>query len=225
MSSDSTPSVHAIALTVDYDGREISITPTVIETDRGLVLVDVGPETALDPLENELESLGYQLTDIWLVLMTHHDADHAAGLEALRSRVDVPVAAHPEEAPHIEGERAPIKSDPYPGSEIDIELTAGSRLASTAGPVELLETPGHSPGHLSLYLPDERLLIAGDALVSDGDKALSGPKPQFTPEMAQAYDSVEELAELAIDHVVCYHGGYAESGDERIAEIAAEFSE
>ncbi len=87
--------------------------------------------------------------------------------------------------------------------------------------MEILETPGHSPGHVSLYFPESALLLAGDALVADrDDESLSGPKPEFTPDMDRALESVAELANLEIDHVVCYHGGYVESGSVRIKEIA-----
>ncbi|GAB7020218.1 MBL fold metallo-hydrolase [Halostagnicola bangensis] len=221
-SAETDAGVHALALTLEFHGRELTITPTVVETDRGLVLIDVGPEGAVGPLETALSDLGFSLSDLWMVVVTHHDGDHAGGLAELRSRVDVPVAAHPEEAPYITGAKTPIKGDGdrYPPESVDIELVGGSRLSTAVGPIELLETPGHSPGHLSLYVPDERLLIAGDALVSDGTEVLSGPKPEFTPEMDRALESVETLAALEIDHVLCFHGGYSRAGSGRIAEIA-----
>ncbi len=214
--------VHALPLTLEYHGRELTITPTVVETDRGLILVDVGPEGAVDPLETALADLGFSMSDLWLVVLTHHDGDHAGGLEELRSRVDVPVAAHPDETPYITGKEMPIKGDGdrYPPESVDIELVGGTRLSTVVGPMELLETPGHSPGHLSLYVPDERLLIAGDALVSDGAESLSGPKSEFTPDIERALESVETLAALEIEHVLCFHGGYSPSGSDRIAEIA-----
>lgn len=67
---------------------------------------------------------------------------------------------------------------------------------------------------------DTGLLLAGDALVADGDTALAGPKPEFTPDMDRALESVADLATLEIDGVVCYHGGYVEEGTARIAAIA-----
>ena len=80
-----------------------------------------------------------------------------------------------------------------------------------------METPGHSPGHVSLYLPDERLLLAGDALTAED--GLDGPNPDFTPEMGRATRSLAALSDLDVDRVLCYHGGFVEEGTDRIEAI------
>ncbi len=215
------PGIHALPITVEYGGRSITITPAIVETDRGLVLLDVGPEGAVDSLATHLTSLGYELTDIWLVVLTHHDGDHAGGLAGLLERVDAVVATHRDEAPYVSGEREPIKGDGdrYPPVDVDLELVDEVRIPTLGGPMEVVATPGHAPGHMSLYFPESKLLIAGDALVADGDEPLDGPKPHFTPDMDRATESVGALAALEIDHTLCYHGGYVERGTDRIREI------
>lgn len=216
--------VHTLPVTVAYGGRELTITPTLVETERGAVLIDVGPAGSLEGLRTHLRSLGYDLTDVWLVVLTHHDGDHAGGLAALCEHTDAVVATHRDEAPYVTGEREPIKGDGdrYPPVDVDLELADGVRIPTLAGPMEIVETPGHAPGHVSLHFPDGGLLLAGDALVADGEEPLSGPKPEFTPDMDRALESLERLAGLEIDHVVCYHGGYVDRGRDRIAEIADE---
>ena len=223
-SADDGPGLHALPITVDYGGRELTITPALVETERGLVLIDAGSEGTVDSLRTHLRSLGYGLEDVWLVVLTHHDGDHAGGLADLLEHTDAVVAAHREEAPYVTGERDPIKGDGdrYPPVDVDLELAGGVRIPTLAGPMEVVETPGHTPGHISLYFPENGLLLAGDALVADLDDPLSGPKPRFTSDMDRALESVEKLAALEIDHVVCYHGGYVDRGSERIREIAAD---
>ncbi|SIR62260.1 MBL fold metallo-hydrolase [Natronorubrum thiooxidans] len=213
--------VHTLPMTIEY-GRTMTITPTAVETDHGLVLIDVGPAGAVDGIRTHLRSLGYDLEDVWLVVLTHHDGDHAGGLSDLLEAVDAVVATHREEAPFVTGERAPIKGDGdrYPPVEVDIELADGVRIPTLAGPMEIVATPGHAPGHCSLYFPEGNLLLAGDALVADGSEPLAGPKPEFTPDMDCALESVARLAALEIDHVVCHHGGYVDRGSETIREIA-----
>jgi glyoxylase-like metal-dependent hydrolase (beta-lactamase superfamily II) len=156
--------------------------------------------------------------------VTHHDGDHAGGLAELLEHVDAVVATHRAEAPYLTGERDPIKGDGdrYPPVGVDVELADGVRFPTLAGPMQVVETAGHAPGHVSLYFPEGGLLVAGDALVADGDEPLAGPKPEFTPDMDRAIESVGTLADLEIDHVVCFHGGYAERGTERIRSIHAE---
>ncbi len=228
MSTDSEdPGVYLLPITVDYGGRELTITPSAVETDRGLVLVDVGPPGAVDGLRTHLRGLGFELEDVWLVLLTHHDGDHVGGLAELLEHTDAVVATHPEEAPYVRGERAPIKggSDDYRPAGVDLELVDGARVSTVAGPMTIVETSGHAPGHVSVHFPDHDLLLAGDALVADGSEPLSGPKPEFTPDMERATESVGRLADLAVEQVVCFHGGHVEAGSERLAEIHAELRE
>ncbi|MHC3437617.1 MBL fold metallo-hydrolase [Natrialbaceae archaeon A-gly3] len=214
--------VHALPVAVEYGAIEMTITPTAIETERGLVLVDVGPEGIADALEVHLADLGYGLEDVWLALVTHHDGDHVGGVEEIRARADPIVAAHPEETPYLTGEREPQKGDPeeYPTTAVDLEVTGGVRVPTLAGPMVVRETPGHTPGHVSLHLPEKELLIAGDALVADGEEPLSGPKPEYTADLERALESVSNLETLEISRTLCFHGGYVEEGAERIGEVA-----
>ncbi|WP_247728715.1 MBL fold metallo-hydrolase [Halovivax limisalsi] len=226
MTDDTT--VHALTMSVPFGDRTVSITPTAIETDAGLLLVDVGPEGELGELERALSDAGFDLSDVERVLLTHHDADHAGGLAAMRDRTDVTVAAHPDEAPHVDGDEDPVKGSGdgrYPPTSIDEHLADGDEFESEAGPVRVVETPGHTAGHVSLYLPDERLLVAGDALTSDGDEVLSGPKPGYTIDVDAAAESVDRLAGRDVAHVICHHGGYAQAGSDRIREIADELAD
>lgn len=218
-------SVHALTMPITFGDRTVSITPTAVETDRGLLLVDVGPDGALDQLETALSDVGFGLGDVSQVVITHHDADHAGGLATLRERTEFPVAAHREEAAHISGDEPPVKGsadDRYPPAEVDEELTGGEEFSTRAGPLRVVETPGHTAGHVSLHLPDERLLLAGDALVADEDDALSGPKPEYTVDMERAAESVAALADLDVERTICHHGGYVPLGTDRIREIAAD---
>ncbi len=70
----------------------------------------------------------------------------------------------------------------------------------------MISTPGHTPGHISLYLEQTKVLIAGDALTAE-DSSLNGPNPSMTPEMGTAIQSIKRLADLDVDTIVCYHGG------------------
>lgn len=220
---DLPPGVHDLELRFDYGGTEMTIHPVAVETPRGIVLVDVGLPGAADRIERALAALDHALDDVWAVLLTHHDGDHAAGLRELLERVDATVLAHREEAPFVRGDRDPLKSagERYDPAPVDVELVGGVTLPTVAGPMTVVETPGHAPGHVSLHFPDEELLIAGDALVADGEDPLSGPKPEFTPDLETAIDSVGVLVALSYDRVLCYHGGLARAGNETVSEIHA----
>jgi glyoxylase-like metal-dependent hydrolase (beta-lactamase superfamily II) len=71
---------------------------------------------------------------------------------------------------------------------------------------KIVATPGHTPGHISLYLPDQGVVIAGDAMaLENGVPAIANPQFTLDPKAAKA--SMDKLLSLGADIYVCYHGG------------------
>src|ERR687891_253238 len=88
----------------------------------------------------------------------------------------------------------------------------------------IIFTPGHTPGHLSLYLERSKVLIAGDALRAERG-SLTGPNPSMTLEMGTALQSLRRLADLEIDTIVCYHGGVvSEDANGQLRRVIQEVS-
>ncbi|WP_436908259.1 MBL fold metallo-hydrolase [Halosimplex marinum] len=221
-----TEGVYAFTETVETDEGERAFHPAAVETDRGLLLVDAGLPGQAEALGAEIEAAGFGWADVWAVLITHQDGDHAGALASVREETDAVVFAHEACAPYVDGREEPIKGDGerYPPVPVDVELVDEERFRTRAGPMEVVYTPGHAPGHVSLYLPDERLLLAADALTA-ADGQLQGPSEHFTLDMAEAGQSVARLASLAVDGVLCYHGGFAAADGDRIAAIGRSIEE
>src|SRR2546423_5734624 len=118
------------------------------------------PEAA--PVEAALKASGWRLTDI---LVTHHHADHTGGIAELKQRHRCRVVA-----PHGEATRIPL---------VDATVAEDDevRVGSLKGRV--LETPGHTAGHISYFFPADKLVFVGDTLFSIG----CGPVIEGTPEM------------------------------------------
>lgn len=90
------------------------------------------------------------------------------------------------------------------------------------GGIVVIDTPGHTPGHVSLYHEPSRTLIAGDALVVR-DSQLWGADPETTLDRTTAQASIAKLSEFDIESVICYHGGlFSDNVMERLAELATE---
>ena len=220
-SGDTPDGVHHLPLDVSFGGREMTLNPVAIETSRGLLLVDTGFPGTLDQLTERLQSAGFGLADIATVLVTHQDGDHAGTLATIRERIEPFVVAHEAAAPVIDGRqttRGPPDEERYPPARVDLELSGGATLATKAGPARIIPTPGHTAGHVSVYLPEQRFLLAADALTADAD-GLAGPRPDVTEDMNEALTSVRRLASLDIAQTLCYHGGLVDAGSERIAAI------
>lgn len=220
------PTVHVFPQRVEPDDHpEITINPGAVETERGLLLVDAGFPGEIDQVEANLADAGFDVEDVWGVVLTHQDVDHAGGLADVVERADPVVFAHPECAPYVDDRKHPIKLDDedprFPATRVDVEVTPGTQILTDAGPLEVVFTPGHAPGHVSYYLPEEGVLFSGDALhAPEGD--LDGPR--FPMDEDEAWASMERLAALDFDQTITQHGGRVEEGTKAV-EAALESRE
>lgn len=213
--------VHVLPLDIEFEGQETTLHPSAVETERGLLLLDTGMPHTVDQLAERLGAAGFDLGDVATVVVTHQDGDHAGGLATVAERADPFVVAHEDDAPAVDGRtgtRSPDARERYPPARVDLELGGEATFATRAGPAVVVPTPGHTPGHVSVYLPEVRFLIAADALTAD-ENGLAGPRPDFTADMDEALASVARLGELEVDATLCYHGGVVDAGSERIAEL------
>lgn len=219
------------------------INPVLFNDGKRIMLVDTGMPWHFSGLKARLASLGVHPDALGSILLTHQDIDHISNAHDLREMSGARVKAHPDDVPFIQGEQPLIKLTaafmervlpmmPEAAREparavfsnpssvvVDQPLNDGEVIPIGSG-VQVIHTPGHTPGHISLYVPSEALLIAGDALrVENGQ--LIGPGKQRTLDIAQAMASVRKLAALKIDKILCYHGGlFGRDAGQRLREIA-----
>lgn len=218
-----TTGVYALPETVERGDRTVTIHPAAVETPTGVILVDVGYAGALDQIEDGLADAGLGFDDVRAVLLTHQDGDHVAALRDVVDRTGAVVYAHANCTPYVDGRKHPIKSpegERYDPVAVDVELVDGVSFRTAAGPMDVMFTPGHTPGHVSLHFPDADVLLAADALTADAD-GLAGPSEQFTPEMDRALDSAARLADRGIEQILCYHGGLVQADGDRIRAVVA----
>jgi glyoxylase-like metal-dependent hydrolase (beta-lactamase superfamily II) len=238
------PGIEALELTGELAGHRIMpFCPILFHDGSNTMLVDTGMPWHFPMLKSALESFGVQLSTLQKIVITHQDIDHISNARTLREISGATVIAHEGDAPYIQGEKHLMKLNPTfiaamlamlpeaarepaskvynnpPSVKVDQTVSDGEIL-HVGTEVQVIYTPGHTPGHISLYVPSEALLIAGDALrVEDGQ--LVGPRQSHTPDMVQAMDSVRKLAKLKVDKVLCYHGGlFGPNAGQRLAEIA-----
>lgn len=214
--------VHPLPFSADLGAGETTLYPLAIELDAGVLLIDVGLPHTVDTVLDRLADAGFSPEDVRMVVLTHQDIDHAAGLARVVEAADPIVIAHEGDSPAIDGREMPRVvpgGERYPAVLVDIEAREGLVINTQLGPARVVETPGHTPGHISLYFADERFLIAGDALILVGER-LYPPKDDFSMDPQRAQESVERLTEFEIEQVHCYHGGFTEQGSERLAELS-----
>lgn len=197
------------------------------------VLIDAGmPKSADDILAAAEERFGSNSQPKAIVL-THGHFDHVGALQNLVERWDVPVYAHELEMPYLTGQSDYPEPDPtaegglvvkmspmFPNEGIDLgdhvkKLPADGSVPETSG-WKWIHTPGHTPGHVSLFRDEDHALIAGDAFITVRQESLfkvitqkpeiSGPPRYLTPDWSASWESVKQLEALKPAVAVTGHG-------------------
>ena len=213
--------VYVLPLSMVRDGQIHTYNLSLIlDPTDGPTLVDTGLPGQLDQIARALAPAGVQVSDLRRIVLTHQDIDHVGSLHDLVQASGARVLAHEIEVPFIDGTERPRFARPevlearpelravferLQPTRVDHLLHDGDGL-DLAGGVRVVFTPGHTAGHICLYLERSGTVIAGDALTASEGR-LQGPNQNATSDMATAARSVQKLAELNVQAVVCYHGG------------------
>jgi glyoxylase-like metal-dependent hydrolase (beta-lactamase superfamily II) len=167
------------------------------------------------------------------IVLTHGHFDHVGSLDELLVEWDVPIFAHTLEMPYLTGRSPYPPPDPlvgrgamallsraYPRGPIDLgsrvhQLPADGTVPDAPG-WRWIHTPGHTPGHVSLFRDSDRTLLSADALTTTKPESMAavltqrrelhGPPAYFTQDWDRARDSFRALARLSPDLIVSGHG-------------------
>lgn len=201
--------------------------------DRGWVLIDAGIPATKGRIKETAEARFGAGARPSAIVLTHGHFDHVGVLEDLAEEWDVPVYAHPLEKPYLDGSAAYPAPDPSVGGGLMARISPlyPTKPVDVSGRLHLLpddgavppmkgwrwvHTPGHSPGHISLWREADRTLVIGDAFVTTAQESayavamqepeLHGPPMYLTVDWDAARASVQALAGLAPERVITGHG-------------------
>jgi len=206
----------------------IHLTPNVhansylIVEPKGLTIIDTGMPFSDRQTLKYITNLGRSAEEIKHILITHADLDHYGCLAALKEASGAHTyASQPEADAMAQGiSSRPVNSSvgrfqafvirlmgkllkPTP-IQVDEILTDGQILPVLVG-LQVVETPGHSPGHLSFYDPSVHVLFCGDSMKSN-DKGLRTSRSRNNWNQALANESVKKLSMLGAQIVCPGHG-------------------
>ena len=141
----------------------------VIGDDAEVVVIDPGEDAAA-----VLEVVGDR--EILAVICTHGHEAHVAAAPEVAARDDAPVALHPKDM--LVWREAHGEADP------EIEMEEGGSFEVAGVTLEVLNTPGHTPGSVSIYCDDLGVVFSGDALLADGPCPHVGEYPDFSGQLS-----------------------------------------
>jgi glyoxylase-like metal-dependent hydrolase (beta-lactamase superfamily II) len=169
-------------------------------------LVDTGVDGSADAIEASLTEVGLGWDSVAHVILTHKHPDHVGSLDDILERSPGALV--------------------YAGAS-DIPAITASVTPTAVGDgavvfdLQIIETPGHTAGHLSVLDSLAGVLVTGDALNGEGG-GVAGPDPAFSEDIAIADDSVRKLAGLRYEVALFGHGEpLLQGASTAVAELAA----
>lgn len=186
-------------------------------------LIDTGTPGAAGHLVKALRGAGHEPTDVGRILITHRHADHAGNAAELARLTGAEVHVSPGDAPFVaEAREQPVPKPtsllgralvPYvkvalPWTLDPVEAHSSLIDGATVGPFRVVETPGHTGGHVSLLWEERGILFTADAAQN-----ITGVAPHFAADNPQqARTTFDRLRDLDFDSACFGHGRTLRSG-------------
>lgn len=233
--------IYMLEISANIKGRVSVLNPTLIWDKDSLILIDTGFPGQLNQFNEAFEKEGIPFSELNTMILTHQHIDHIGSVSDILKEISgrVEVLTHEKEKPYINGEKKPVKFEEglehlpdnakviYEKLKVDFKngrvnvdktLIDGQELPYCGG-ITIIHTPGHTPGHISLYLKKWKILIAGDILsVKEGLLIKANEDYNYDNELNM--ESIKKLMKYDIETVICYHGGiYKSDVKKRIVEL------
>jgi len=214
----------------EFNRQKNYIYPSLIILDNELTLVDTGYTNFLTLIENEILKNGYEMKNLKNIIITHYDDDHIGSLYDFKEKYPwINIMASEIESMYINGD---IKSERLVQAEemlenmqneeiefgkwfiqqlnnlkhvpVDEKVHDGDMILNNK--CRVVATPGHTTGHISLYFPNLKSVITGDAAVYENNELVIA-NPHFCLNIEKAEQSLRKVKNLKAETYYCYHGG------------------
>jgi glyoxylase-like metal-dependent hydrolase (beta-lactamase superfamily II) len=197
------PAVHAVPLRSGY---------VFLIDEPQMTLVDAGLSGSRRVVDRHVQGIGRSLDDLTRIICTHAHPDHIGGVRELAGDRDVEVLMHPAD---LDGLKVTLRDavanrnrgqliayfTRHPGEATPI---VDGQVLPILGGLQVVHTPGHTPGSVCLYAPRHKLLFTGDVLQVIRRK-VTFASAFFSDDMAMARASVARLAELDVETIAFSH--------------------
>ncbi len=194
-----------------FTGLSVGRVYLITEGD-GLTIIDASLPTAAHKILTQLSAASHAATDVKRIIITHAHPDHVGAIPELQKATGAVLIVPIGERPMIDGEkaipRAPTSIKPphtvLKDMKADRSLQDGEVLSEVYGGLQAVSTPGHAPGHMAYWLPEQKVLFCGDVIFNMPRMRL--PFRFLTVDMAQNIKSIARLTELEPE-VICFGHG------------------
>ena len=204
--------------------------PVVIKDGDNLTLIDTGYPKQIEYIKSALQKDGLDINNIKTIIVTHQDIDHVGNVKDILNLVpDIEIISYNEEAEYINGNKTPCKVEYmernldemdekgkqlyhlfktfFENNKINVDkVVKNGDVISKGEAMQVIATPGHTPGHMCLYIEKYKLLVAGDLLLlKDGNITTCPKELNYNNDMY--LQSVNKIRNLELEAIICFHGG------------------
>jgi hydroxyacylglutathione hydrolase len=174
------------------------------------ILVDTGFGSDVKDTEQLIKKAGVSPEELHLIVNTHYHSDHVGGNFHLQKNYGVTIAAHKWEADLInscdsEACSAEWLDQPVEPYRVDMKLSDNDEIITGNRTLKVLHTPGHTSGHISLYEPEEEVLICGD-LFHKNDIGWINIFREGVTSVQRSMESLDRLSMLPMQKAYSGHG-------------------
>ena len=199
----------------------------LLEDGDKLALVDAGLHPRLHKLLDYIRSMGRDPAELDTIILTHGHPDHTFGLRPLQRSTNIKVLVHSGDVKSESGGRSWIHYPSQPvAREWDVpflqklyfdEVLHDGQVLPIMDGLEVLHTPGHTPGSVVLYLRSRGILFTGDSLLSNG-KVFRRPIPFPGTDFKDYRRSIERISRLDFEVALPGHGQPMMSGGQAMVK-------
>ncbi|CAM3103118.1 MBL fold metallo-hydrolase [Filibacter tadaridae] len=187
----------------------------ILIKDQFPILIDTGFGSEAEDTERLIKEEGVSPEDLHLIVNTHYHSDHVGGNFHFQKKYGVPIAAHRWEADLInscdsEACGAEWLDQPVEPYQVDTKLSDNDEIHTGSRTLQVLHTPGHTLGHISLYEPEEEVLICGD-IFHKNDIGWLNIFREGVSSIQRSMESLDRLSTLPMQRAYSGHGPQIEN--------------
>jgi hydroxyacylglutathione hydrolase len=187
----------------------------LVGDDSELVLIDTGMPGNASKIIDYIVKINKEPSEVKWIVLTHYHLDHVGSVQKLKALTGAAVAIHEDDVEFV----AEKKTLPSPKGVIGILVKVASFFYKTPtvqpdiilheadriGNLAVVHTPGHTPGSISLYDSEKKVIFVGDAF-RFVDGKIEGPPERFTIDMDEGLKSIGKICQLEFDVMLSGHG-------------------
>lgn len=168
---------HEFSIELGNGNKIERVVNSLIIFDKDITLIDTGTKISYKKIKDYIESNGREVSEVKKIILTHSHPDHIGAAHKIKEDSGCTICSHAKEKGWIEDIEIQMKERPVPGflgiadTPVKVDkLLYGNEIFNLGSiKIEIINSPGHSPGSINILFKDENILFTADSIPVKGD--------------------------------------------------------